>query len=395
MNERQQISTAFHDARARGEAIALASVVAVHGSAYRRPGARMLITDAGRRTGLVSGGCLELDVARQASKVITDQTPALRLYDSLDEDLAEGFALGCNGAVLVLIEPASENVLHMMRVQEAALARRCRAAIATVYASPDREIAEIGARVSIIDGETPCNSGIASPEIAASLGRAVTLALENGQGGDWSGQTARGVLSAFIEVLTPPLQVVIFGAGQDVVPLVSFGNELGWHMQVVAATGGFGVRERFLSADTVFIGSPRDAVAALQPDCNSVALLMSHNFPRDVEAFRALVPVRPRFIGLLGPRHRAQRLIEEAEALGAHIDTALRSSIYGPVGLDIGAETPAEVALAISAEVQALLQGRHGGHARLRTAPLHAAASTNANTLAGQPGPRLCALEPV
>ncbi len=395
MNERQLITNAFDDARGQGEAVALASVVAVRGSAYRRPGARMLITETGRRTGQVSGGCLERDVIRQASTVITNCVPTLRLYDSLDEDLAEGFALGCNGAVLVLIEPANENVLHLMRVQQACLARRCRGAIATVYASEDGASAQLGARVSMIEGEPLRSAGIASERLVAALGSAVVNALERGCGGDWSEQTAHGSISAFIEVFTPPLQIVIFGAGHDVLPLVSFGNALGWRMQVVAATGGFGVRERFIAADAVHIGSPRDAVATLRPDGDSVVLLMSHNFLSDVEAFCALGPLRPRFIGLLGPQHRAQRLLEEAEDRGTRIDDAMRDSIFGPVGLDIGAETPAEVALAICAEIQALTRGRHGGHARLRTAPLHAATSTNATALAGQPGMRLCALKPV
>jgi xanthine dehydrogenase accessory factor len=398
MNERQLITNAFHDARAHGETIALASVVAVRGSAYRRPGARMIVTETGRRTGQVSGGCLERDVIRQASTVMTHGVPVLRLYDSLDEDLAEGFALGCNGAVLVLIEPASENVLHLMRVQQACLAHHRRGAIATVYACQDEASAQLGARVSMIEGETPRTSGIVSEWLAAALGSAVAQALDRGCGGDWSEQTAHGSISAFIEVFTPPLQVVIFGAGHDVVPLVSFGNALGWRVQVAAATGGFGVRERFMAADTVHIGSARDAVATLQPDGDSVVLLMSHNFPRDVEAFCALAPVRPRFIGLLGPHHRAQRLIEEATARGARIDDAMRDSIFGPVGLDIGAETPAEVALAISAEIQAFMQGHHGGHARLRNGPLHAdilTARADANALQGQPGLRLCSLEPV
>lgn len=397
MNERQLIMNAFDDARARGEAVALASVVALRGSAYRRPGARMLITEAGRRTGQVSGGCLERDVIQQASMVITRGAPALKLYDSLDEDLAEGFALGCNGAVLVLIEPANENVQHLMRVQQACLARRRRGAIATIYACPDEASAQLGARVSVIEGEPPRSSGIASERLASALGSAVANALERGCGGDWSEQTAHGSISAFIEVLNPPLQVVVFGAGDDVVPLVSFGNALGWRMQVVAATGGFGVRERFMAADDVHIGPARDAVASLQPDGDSAVVLMSHNFPRDVEAFCALAPVRPRFIGLLGPHHRAQRLIEEAQARGTRIDDEMRDRIFGPVGLDIGAETPAEVALAISAEIQAVMQGRHGGHARLRNGPLHAdvpTATAAATVLKGQHGLRHCSIEP-
>lgn len=371
MNEIQQITKAFNEALARGEAAALATVVAVSGSAYRRPGARMLVSDDGHRVGSVSGGCLERDVVRRATLAINNGEAALRLYDSLDEDLADGFALGCNGAVLVLIEPPNANVRHQIRFQGECLQRRRRGAIATVYASHDACVAEPGGRLSQIEGDETFCSGIGAGPLRAALEAAVTDALRHGRSGDWSFATGLGTVSAFIEVLAPPLRVMVFGAGQDVHPLVEFGRQLGWCMQVVANAGGFELRQRFRSAETLYFGSPGDAVDALKPDGDTIALLMSHNFPLDVAAFRALAPIRPRYIGLLGPRHRALRLLEEVQAQGTPVDEALRASVFGPVGLDIGAETPAEVALAIVAEINATLRGRNGTSARLRPTALH------------------------
>ena len=373
MNELQQISSAFADADARGEATALATVVAIEGSAYRQPGARMLVADEGQRLGSVSGGCLERDVVRHACRSIASGQPVLRLYDSLDEDLAEGFALGCNGAVLVLVEPAGANVRHQMAFLDDCLGQRRRGAVATVYATPAPSTAELGARVSQLEGGEARASGLPSGPLRAALEAAVADALQRGHGGNCSLPTDAGPVSALIEVVTPPLRVMVFGAGLDGVPLVDFGRQLGWSMQVVASAGGFGTRQRFRGADALHIGSPDEAVAALRPDGDTVALLMSHNFPLDVAAFRALVPCRPRYIGLLGPRHRARRLLDEAQAQGAVMDEALRARIFGPVGLDIGAETPAEVALAIAAEINATLRQRGGASARRRQGPLHAA----------------------
>ncbi len=374
MNELQQITNAFNDARAHGDAIALATVVAVSGSAYRRPGARMLVSDDGRRVGTVSGGCLERDVVRHAGRSISSGKAVLRLYDSLDEDLSEGFALGCNGAVLVMIEPTDTKVQHHMQFQADCLQQRRRGVIATVYVTPEHEVAELGARVSLIEGGAARISGIAPGPLCDALTAAVADALVQGRGSSWSRTTEAGTVSVMIEIVTPPLRVMVFGAGQDVEPLVSFGHGLGWSMQVVANNGGFGTRERFPRADVVHLGSPADAVAALKPDGDTVVLLMSHNFPLDVAAMCAVAPHQPRYIGLLGPRHRAVRLLDEVSAQGLVVDDALRARIYGPVGLDIGAETPAEVALSIVAEINAVLRERDGASARLRQSPLHLAA---------------------
>ena len=383
MNELQQITDAFKAAQGRGDAVAIASVVAVSGSAYRRPGARMLISDTGLRVGTVSGGCLERDVMRHAGRSISRAKTVLRLYDSLDEDLSEGFALGCNGAVLVMIEPADANVEHHMQFQADCLQQRRRGVIATVHGVPGADAnadcaasssIELGARVSLIEGGALRVSGIAPGALREALCAAVTDALVQGRGSSWSRTTTAGTVSVLIEIVTPPLRVMVFGAGQDVEPLVSFGHGLGWSMQVVANNGGFGTRERFPRADLVHLGSPADAVAALKPDGDTVVLLMSHNFPLDVAALCALAPLQPRYIGLLGPRHRAQRLLDEVSARGVIVDEALRARIHGPVGLDIGAETPAEVALAILAEINAVLRQRAGASARLRAGPLHGAA---------------------
>lgn len=371
MNEIEQIGKAFKQALAAGEKLALATVVAVRGSAYRRAGARMLISDEGQRVGSVSGGCLERDVIRNAAHTLLSGTPMLRLYDSLDEDLAEGFALGCNGAVLVLIEPLNANFRHQVDFMTACLQQRRRGAIATVYGHPASAQCELGARVSQIEGSAMHSSGIVAGPLLAALETAVAQALATGHGGEYNEVFDDGAISAHVEVIEPSLRVIVFGAGHDVEPLVAFGTRLGWEIEIVASNGSYGVRERLRAAKSIYFGTPAEAVSALKPDSDSVVLLMSHNFPLDLAAFRALLPHRPRYIGLLGPRHRAERLLTEAEQQGDQIDEELKSRIFGPVGLDIGAETPTEVALAISAEVTAVCRQRSGGSARKRQSPLH------------------------
>lgn len=374
MNEIQRITAAYRDARARGEALALATVVAVRGSAYRRPGARMLIGADGRNTGAVSGGCLERDVMRQASRVLGGDAPILRLYDSTDEDLDEGFALGCNGAVLVLVEAAGAELGAQFDFFADCMERRRRGVLATVFATGGHRGAHIGARLMLTAAGSAGCSGIPDAALRARLEAAAGEALQARRSAVLRIEHEGHAVEVFVEVLEPPLQVVVFGAGHDVPPLVQFGKALGWNLAVVSAAGGYGVRQRFAAADALFVGSAEAACTALQVDDDSVVLLMSHNYPQDLRALRALLPLRPRYIGLLGPRRRAERLLEAAAEDG--IDAELRARIFGPVGLDIGAETPEEVALAIVAEIRAATLGRDGRQSRLRPMPLHLATAT-------------------
>jgi xanthine/CO dehydrogenase XdhC/CoxF family maturation factor len=211
MTETQCIIEAYRRATSENAHAALATVVRVEGSAYRRPGARMLVTEDGRTTGVVSGGCLEGDVRRRAARVMHTGQPTLVTYDtSNDENVVRGLGLGCSGVVDVLIEPASESLDRLVQFLFACSHGQQRAAFATVIRSEGIAEVAVGTRLFLL------------PD---------------------------GNLEVFIEAVEPPLPLVIFGAGADAVPLVTIAQRLGWLATVVDTHARARSLERFADAD--------------------------------------------------------------------------------------------------------------------------------------------------
>lgn len=182
---------------------------------------------------------------------------------------------------------------------------------------------------------------------------------------------ATGRAEVFIEAILPPVPLVIFGAGQDAIPLVRFAKELGWHVTLVDPRPGYATRTRFSLADILIVCPPEEVLERVKIDERTVAAVMTHNFLHDAELLRTLLPSPVRYIGILGSKQRTRRLLDQVqETVRLHCDHSL-SQVYGPIGLDIGAETPEEIALAIVAEIKAVLTGRLGGVLRNRLGPLH------------------------
>ncbi|HWF84507.1 MAG TPA: XdhC family protein, partial [Vicinamibacterales bacterium] len=245
MTETRSIVEAYRRATAENVRAVLATVVRVDGSAYRRPGARMLVTEDGRTTGVVSGGCLDGDVRQKAARVMRTGKPTLVRYDTTtDEDVLWGLGLGCNGVVDVLIEPASESGDHLMRFLEECSHAQRRAAFATVIRSEANAGVAVGTRVFLCsdgmfttDGNLEC---VPSDRILSDLQAAVH------NGVSFVAQyEAGGNLDVFIEAVEPPLQLVIVGAGADAVPLVEIAQRLGWLATVVDTHGRARSLDRF------------------------------------------------------------------------------------------------------------------------------------------------------
>ncbi|MEO5956156.1 MAG: XdhC family protein, partial [Nitrospiraceae bacterium] len=146
---------------------------------------------------------------------------------------------------------------------------------------------------------------------------------------------------------------------------------LGWHVTVVDPRPGHAIRTRFPLADALIVCRPEEVCERIALDRSTVAVVMTHNFLHDAELLRALVPSPLRYLGLLGPKQRAQRLLDGVREQGVVLSQSHPGLIYGPMGLDIGADTPDEIALAVIAEIQAVLTGRLGGMLRTREGPLH------------------------
>ncbi|TDN38048.1 XdhC/CoxI family protein [Hymenobacter sp. UV11] len=373
MTELQRLFLAYDQHHAAHRPCALATVVEVIGSAYRRPGARMLVTEDGELTGAISGGCLEGDARQRARRAIFQGEPALVTYDTRDEDdPRHGLGPGCQGVVRILLEPLdftnADNPLELLRD----FARHpTPAVLATVFATDASGLkAAVGQRVLL--SETGVVRG--TPLLAAPLAEAARATLALGQPRVLDIETDAGPVRASLEVLRPPLRLVVYGAGNDAQPLVHLAASLGWHITVVDGRPNLATPLRFPEAAEVRLTPVRELETAL-PDPLAYHVLLSHNYAYDLAALQTLLASPAPYIGLLGPRLKAQRLLDELDAFPAAQVAALRERLHSPIGLDLGSETPEEIALAIVAEIQAQHSGRQGRPLRERAGTVHIPAS--------------------
>ena len=371
MAELPEILEVYKTARA-GERMTLATVVKVRGSAYRRPGARMLITSDGRTIGAISGGCLESDVAERARKVLATGQAVVVTYDATTEhDLVYGLGMGCNGVTIVLIEPVEAgNTNGPLEFLAECRARRQAGVIATVLQKEGFGLWPVGARLMLdaegrLTGDTECEdlSQMLLAEMRQIFCHRRSEAREISIG--------PGTKEVFFEFVPPPVSLVIFGAGYDALPLASFAKQLGWQVTVVDHRPAYATSERFPTADTVLCAHPGPLPESVVMDADTVAMLMTHNYLHDKEWLGLLLPCPLQYIGILGPRTRTERLLGELRAEGRVGDRSYLERLNYPAGLDIGAETPEEIALAVLAEVRAVLTGRSGGRLTSHNGPIH------------------------
>ncbi|MEA2563427.1 MAG: xanthine dehydrogenase accessory factor [Acidobacteriota bacterium] len=309
MNEVRALVEAFDAANIRGERCALATVVSVEGSSYRRPGARMLVCEAGTTTGTISAGCLESDIIEHAKRVIRTGAAKLVEYDttSTSDEEAWGLGLGCNGIVRVFVEPLASGSPYIEALRRSCAPGAASVSVATVYAPSQ----------------------------------------------------------VFFETLLPPVPLVIFGAGHDALPVVELARNMGWQTEVVDPQARPASRSRFAIADRVTLSRPEDVGRHVSITPRTMTLLMSHNYSHDLAMLRFLLSSPARYIGVMGPRKRTERMLRELPA------TEGIARLHSPAGLDIGANGPSEVALSIVAEMRAVLDRRQGGMLRERRGSIH------------------------
>ena len=379
MTETQSIIEAYRRAKTKNVRAALATVVRVNGSAYRRPGARMLLTEDGRTTGVVSGGCLDGDVRERAARVMRTGRPTVVRYDTTtDEDVVWGLGLGCNGVVDVLIEPANESADHLMRFLEKCSHAQHRAAFATVIRSETNARLPVGSRVFLCPDGGFTTDG--NPEVLPSTRILSDLQVAVHSGLSFVAQyEANGTLDVFIEAVAAPLRLVIFGAGADASPLVEMAQRLGWLATVVDTHARARSLERFAEADAVVLCRPEDLAVRVPLVGSTAAVVMTHNYVHDLEVLNVLLSKPLRYVGCLGPRHRTDRLLSQLRDAPGTVQTSWHGPLHAPVGLDVGAETPSEIALSIVAEILAVTRGRTGGPLQVRTGAIHGDAPAPAN----------------
>jgi xanthine/CO dehydrogenase XdhC/CoxF family maturation factor len=367
VSEIGDVLAAIEALSAKGERMALATIVAVRGSTYRRPGARLLVPEDGAPVGNLSGGCLEGDVADMARLVMEEGRARLAGWDlTADDDAVWGLGLGCNGAIEVFIEPAGK-AAEVAGALRTALEEQRPISVITVVESSRPDV-EPGARLIVRPGGAAEGSlGTAAVDEVAVEAAEGLLQEERSEI-----RTLVDGVRAFIEVLDPPLRLLVCGAGHDAIPLVRAASVLGWNVTVVDDRRAFLTRDRFPEATGFLaVDDPADAAKAAAADERTYAVVMTHNFLRDKEYVRSVLGSPAAYVGMLGPGARTERLLTELREEGVEIEDATRRRIHGPAGLDLGGEGPEEIAQAIVAEIVAVKRRRSGGFLRDRPGPIH------------------------
>src|SRR5262245_18643329 len=320
---------------ADGRRAALATVIKIEGSSYRRPGAKFLIEDDGRTLGGVSGGCLEADVRDVALRVIETGTPELLHYDTgADDRTVWGLGLGCNGSVDIFVQPATgPRTLASIREIREHLDQASTFAVSTVVEG----LTDVGSSVIVDVGTRDSRSRV----------------------------DVDGLRTVFTEVLHPPPRLIVCGAGDDTRPLVTYASEAGFAVTVVDHRPAILAAERFPPAKRLLHMRPEGDVDALAVDAHTLVVLMNHSFAHDRDWLDRFLRTRASYIGLLGPRARADEMLGQ---LGAAAD----ERVFAPIGLDLAADGPEQIAISVVSELLAVVAGQPARHLRERRQTIHA-----------------------
>ncbi len=373
MKEIKNIVQAFDKATAKGRRCVLATVVHVQGSSYRRAGARMLITDDGQLTGAISGGCLEGDALRKALMALQQQRPLLVTYDTMDEDDAKlGIGLGCNGIVKILMEPIdSNNPNNCIALFKAILSKRQNAVLTTVFIDDKQATSQPGTCLLRLEDEK-VHTNLEDEQLKSILKNTSYNALLN-KSSSYKNYTIKDkTYNAFIEYMQPGVSLIIFGAGNDTVPLTEMASVLGWQVTVIDGRPGYATPQRFPKAQKTLFAKPFNALQDIAVDAQTVFVLMTHNYNYDIAMLEQLIWQNTSYIGILGPRKKAERMFSELSEKGIFLSPAQSAKIYAPVGLDIGAETAEEIASSIIAEIKKVFASKEGRSLREKLQPIHA-----------------------
>jgi xanthine dehydrogenase accessory factor len=365
MTDLARILALWRELEAAGADYVLATIVAVQGPSYRKPGALMLLTADGRRAGMISGGCLEAQVASRAWW-LTENGPTIQRYSTAEEDGDRPYGSGCGGVVFLLLERRI-NASPLLVAIERAFDLRVRLAVATVL-----DGRHLGRRA--FAGPEPGSSGPPQPGVARSLADSLQaladLSLARGESIDTEIADGETKTRAWVDYRVPRPGLAIFGAGDDAQPLLKLAKELGWYVSIADGRSQLVTRERFPDADQLAVLAIKD-FPGISSDASQqafggvhredAAVVMTHSFEQDSKILACLLAMDtpPAYIGVLGPQRRTYELLSEAACLlnlpasasAAQVERWL-ARLHAPTGLDLGAESPATIALSVLAEIQ-------------------------------------------
>jgi xanthine/CO dehydrogenase XdhC/CoxF family maturation factor len=290
-------------------------------------------------------------------------------YDANPEtDIVWGLGLGCGGVTEVLIEPLRGDGFDALAFIADCLTRNRVGAMATVVQPEGPASISTCSRV-FVSQDGPAGGTVGDPSLSEMLARDAGEALRrDAPARAREYRMADRTVKALVEVIRPPISLVVFGADQDAVPLVRFASELGWRVTVVDSRVGLATAARFPGAASVVVSPPERAAERVTLEARTAVVIMMHQYVWDMEVLRTVLSSPAGYVGVLGPRQRTEDLLHQ---LGTAAAAQAAGRLYAPVGLDIGAETSEEIAFAVVAEIQAVFAGRTGGFLRDRKGPMH------------------------
>ena len=368
MKEQKAIIDAFKRTDLAQRKVALATVVQVRGSSYRSPGARMLITDDGKWVGSISGGCLEGDALRKARQVMTDRKPLTVTYDTRDDSNQNlGIGLGCNGVIDVLIEPVEEqNTYNPIQLFESLISSKEAVALATVFfgAKYTGEKLLINTDKDVL---VSFSNDLLNAVVLADLAEVFETKRSEAKRYNFESSS----VEVFIELIQPTISLMIFGGGFDARPVSHLAKSLGWEVTVTDECVAHIAPVFFPTADNLSLCQRQYIDRDFDITPFTACVLMSHNYEYDRDVLKKLLSSPSPYIGILGPRKRFDKMVAEFQTQGLSLSGDDLHRIHSPIGLDIGAEAPDEIALSIVSEIQGKFANRSGGFLKYRNAPIH------------------------
>ncbi len=370
MKEIKAIISAYDKIDKSTTRAALATVVRVEGSSYRRTGARMLVMDDGVWVGGISGGCLEGDALKRARLAIAKSEPSLITYDTTEDDAYQiGVGLGCNGIIDVLFTPLQfQNKNNPIEVLKSCLSANRQTHILITITGLEGEWTSVKAG-DVIQYDRPQSLEVfGDTHLEKQLQEKIIRQIEDSKSMPQQIELADGRrLSVFIEILLPEIHLVLMGHQYDIYPLARIAREVGCRITMVSNPSKVNSK----LSDTVDAVFGYDQLKDIHIDQYTAIVLMSHDYKTDKTNLPKALQTEAFYVGMLGPRVRSERIFRELADEGQSISDENMERIYAPAGLDIGALSPEEIALSILAEIRAIFSKREGGFLRLRQTVIH------------------------
>lgn len=365
MKEIKSILQLYNSFKDSNEKCAIAQVVRVEESSYRREGARMLVYESGVFEGGISGGCLEGDALQRSQIAILKQEPSIVTYDTSKENEI-GVGLGCNGVIDVLISPISEDSSTLKMLQKC-VSDRGEHIIATVTAlNTELEAIPLG-RSFYYDQDSASLEDCKHEGLRNFLQEKIKDVLERKKSKTYHYNEGELRASVFIELIPPQFHLAIYGDNYDVYPVLEMANLMDWDVSLVGNVQKL-KKEKLRAVKNIYLkdGDARPAI-----DHRTAVILMAHDYKTDYANLQQLIKTPTPYIASLGPRKRFDKMLAEFKSNGTEFSNEELQKIYAPCGLEIGANSPEEIAMSLFSEILGVFSGKEGGMLRKKVGPIH------------------------